>query len=230
MPFERDRGIELVADFTARARLEEFEPWANGASNELQANTNMKIELVRIEGSGLATPRDTCHICRARDRKRVLVRSQTFERQVSTLRQAALRDFSLLTLTAIMLVRCLRFVLFILQSSPNPEKENSAGGNAAFGMTLIAQRAPGSAILLAGLNPPSRLRNVSQFRRSAVSRRDLDSIDSLAVDDHRLLRHVHNGGGGQHAHPGGQRQARRRRRSRLSAGKWSTLSRATRTV
>jgi hypothetical protein len=85
--------------------------------------------------------------------------------------QAALRDFTPLTLTAIMLACCLRFVVFILQSSLNPEKQNSAGGDAAVGMTLIG------AILLAGFDPPSRLRNVSQFRRSAVGRRDLDSID-----------------------------------------------------
>ena len=128
MLFERDREGEASGDFIARARLEKPEPYANGASNELQANTKMIIEVVRIEGSGLATPRDTCHICRARDRARVLVRGKTFERPVSSLRQAALRDFTLLTLTAIRLARCFRFVWFILQSSPNPEKENSGTG------------------------------------------------------------------------------------------------------
>jgi hypothetical protein len=71
----------------------------------------------------------------------VLVRSETFERPVSSLRQATLREFTLLTSTAIMLARCLHFVVFILQPSLNPEKENSDSGNAAVDMTLIAQPA-----------------------------------------------------------------------------------------
>jgi hypothetical protein len=95
MLFERDRRVALTGDFIARARLEKLEPYANGASNELQANTKIKIEVVRIKGSGLATPRDTRHNCRARDRTRSLVRSETYEAQVSSLRHAALRDLRL---------------------------------------------------------------------------------------------------------------------------------------
>jgi hypothetical protein len=143
MLFERDRVIGLAAGFIARARLEELEAWANGASNELQANTNMKKEVVRIERWGLATTRDTRHNCPARDRTRALVRSETCEPLVSTFGQAALRDFTPLTLTAIMLACCLRFVVFILQSSLNPEKQDSAGGVAAVGMTLIGARPTG---------------------------------------------------------------------------------------